>query len=81
MGSEGIGACTIVSQVRQLSLGRTWRVTLKLEGTYSSTSRSSCPMRLNRLPPHPGQVVALILMLPHELEGNSQLRGPEIVHH
>ena len=47
---------TIVSQARQLSLGRTCRITLKLEGTYSSTSRSSCPMRLNRLPPHPGQV-------------------------
>ena len=46
IGSDGIGACTIVSQARQLSFGRTCRITLKLEGTYSSTSRSSSPIRL-----------------------------------
>ena len=58
IGSDGIGACTMVSQARQLSFGRTWRITLKLEGTYSSTSRSSWPMRLNTVPPQPGQVQA-----------------------
>ena len=31
---------------------------MKLEGTYSSTSRSSWPMRLNIVPPQPGQVQA-----------------------
>src|SRR3954447_982492 len=58
IGSDGIGACTIVSHDRQLSFGRTCWVTLKLEGTYSSTSRSSCPIRLNVVPPQPGQVQA-----------------------
>ena len=58
MGREGIGACTIVSQTRQLSLGRMCWITLKLEGMYSSTSRSSWPIRLNTLPPQPGQVQA-----------------------
>src|SRR5271167_2057205 len=56
IGRLGIGGCTIVSQARQLSFGRMWRITLKLEGTYSSTSRSSWPMRLNTVPPQPGQV-------------------------
>ena len=36
IGSVGIGACTMVSQARQLSLGRTCWITLKLDGTYSS---------------------------------------------
>ena len=58
IGRLGIGGCTIVSQARQLSFGRIWRITLKLEGTYSSTSRSSWPMRLNTVPPQPGQVQA-----------------------
>src|SRR5208282_5652469 len=55
IGSVGIGACTMVSQDRQLSFGRRWRITLKLEGTYSSTSRSSWPIRLKVVPPQPGQ--------------------------
>ena len=38
--------------------GRMCWITLKLEGTYSSTSRSSCPIRLNVVPPQPGQVQA-----------------------
>ena len=58
IGRLGIGGCTIVSQARQLSFGRMWRITLKLEGTYSSTSRSSWPMRLSTVPPQPGQVQA-----------------------
>jgi len=37
IGSAGMGSWMIVSQARQLSFGRTWRITLKLEGTYSST--------------------------------------------
>src|SRR4051812_7218503 len=53
IGREGMGGCTMVSHARQLSFGRTCRITLKLEGTYSSTSRSSWPMRLNTVPPQP----------------------------
>src|SRR4051794_25978841 len=55
IGSDGIGDCTMVSHDRQLSFGRTWQITLKLDGTYSRTSRSSCPIRLKVVPPHPGQ--------------------------
>src|SRR3954465_11485740 len=58
IGSDGIGACTMVSQDRQLSFGRRWRITLKLEGTYSSTSRSSWPIRLKVVSPQPGQLQA-----------------------
>ena len=56
IGSDGIGACTIVSHDRQLSFGRTCRITLKQEGTYSSISRSSSPIRLKTVPPQAGQV-------------------------
>jgi hypothetical protein len=31
----GAGACTIVSQLAQASLGRTWRITLKRTGSSS----------------------------------------------
>jgi hypothetical protein len=43
---------------RGASFGRTCWMTLKLEGTYSSTSRSSCPIRLNVVPPQPAQMQA-----------------------
>jgi len=55
MGNAGIGRCTTISQARQLSFGRICWITLKLDGTYSSTSRSSCPIRLNTVLPQPGQ--------------------------
>jgi hypothetical protein len=45
----------MVSQARQLIFGRTWTTTLKCEGTYSSTSRSSVPIRLSFLLPQAGQ--------------------------
>ena len=47
IGSVGIGAWTMVSQARQLIFGRTCSTRLKCEGTYSSTSRSSAPIRPN----------------------------------
>ena len=56
IGSAGIGCCTTVSRARQLSFGRTWRITLKLLGTYSSTSRSSCPTWLNTVPPQLSEI-------------------------
>jgi hypothetical protein len=34
----GAGPCTIRSQQLQAMRGRTWRITLKLAGTYSSIS-------------------------------------------
>ena len=34
IGSDGMGACTIVSHDRQLSFGRRCWITLKLDGTY-----------------------------------------------
>src|SRR3954468_12510916 len=55
IGSDGIGDCTMVSHDRQLSFGRTWQITLKLDGTYLRTSPSSFPIRLKVVPPHPGQ--------------------------
>ncbi len=45
IGSVGIGAWTTVSRARQLIFGRTCTTRLKWEGTYSSTSRSSAPIR------------------------------------
>lgn len=50
-----MGAWTMVSQARQLSLGRTCLITLKWDGTYSSTSRSSSPICEKMVPPHCGQ--------------------------
>jgi hypothetical protein len=49
-----MGACTIVSQPRQLIFGRTCTTRLKKDGTYSSTSRSSSPILLNSAPPQHG---------------------------
>ena len=52
IGSDGIGACTIVSHTRHDSFGRTCRITLNEAGTYSRTSVSSsanlrnCPPQL-----------------------------------
>ena len=43
MGRDGAGACMIRSQASQLSLGRTWRMTLKQARTYSrGASSKSC---------------------------------------
>ena len=50
----GAGACTITSQPVQLSLGRTWRITLKLAGMYSRISETSSPS-FRSVPPHSGQ--------------------------
>ena len=55
IGNDGGGAWVMVSHCRQLILGRTWTTTLKCDGTYSSTSRSSLPIRLSFLLPHAGQ--------------------------
>src|SRR6267378_6786172 len=44
IGNDGSGACTIVSQARQLSFGRTCWITLNADGTYSSTSVTSSPI-------------------------------------
>jgi hypothetical protein len=52
------GICVIVSHARQLIRGRTWTTTLKCEGTYSSTSRSSSPSRLRRALPQAGHTQA-----------------------
>ena len=54
IGSVGIGAWTTVSHARQLIFGRTCTTRLKWEGTYSSTSRSSAPIRPNLSPPQVG---------------------------
>ncbi len=43
--SDGAGTCTMRWQHAQLSFGRTWRITLKRAGTYSSTSDTSSPIR------------------------------------
>lgn len=52
--SDGIGASMIVSQDRQESFGRMWRITLKRAGTISSTSVASSPSR-RIAPPQRGQ--------------------------
>ena len=44
-------------QFAQLSFGRTWRMTLKCSGTYSSTSLTSSPIRRSA-PPQSGQAHA-----------------------
>lgn len=54
IGNVGIGAWATVSQARQLIFGRTCTMRLKWEGTYSSTSRSSAPIRPNLSPPQVG---------------------------
>ena len=51
----GRGACTTVSQARQLIFGRTCSTRLKCEGTYSRTMRSSAPIRPNFVAPQIGQ--------------------------
>ncbi len=56
-----LACCTMVSHAWQLSFGRIWRMSLKLLGTYSSTSRSSWPTRLNTVPPQPGQGAARLM--------------------
>src|SRR5918995_4529360 len=58
IGNDGGGAWVMVSHCRQLILGRTWTTTLKCEGTYSSTSRSSAPTRVSAVLPHVGQAHA-----------------------
>src|SRR5258708_38690847 len=50
-----MGACTTVSQARQLIFGRTCSSRLKCEGTYSRTVRSSAPIRPNFVAPQVGQ--------------------------
>ena len=55
IGSDGIGGSTMVWQFRQLIFGRAWTMTLKCEGTYSSTSRSSVPISVRLVPPQAGQ--------------------------
>ena len=57
MGRDGAGASTTVSHRLQLNLGRTCRTTLKLSGTYSSTSEMSSP-NLCSVPPQSGQQLA-----------------------
>ena len=48
----------MVSQSRQLILGRACTRTLKCDGTYSNTSRSSVPIRVRRVLPQAGHVHA-----------------------
>jgi len=55
IGRVGAGACTIVSQLAQASLGRTWRIILKLTDSSSSMSLESSPRCLS-LPPQSGQL-------------------------
>ena len=50
MGSSGIGACIIASHFLHEQAGRTWRITSKRPGTYSSTSVTASPT-LRRSPP------------------------------
>src|ERR1700731_2769911 len=54
MGLDGAGASTTRSQPLHANFGRTWRMTLKLSGTYSSCSATSSP-NWRRVPPQPGQ--------------------------
>jgi hypothetical protein len=58
IGKDGSGGWVIVSHCRQLSFGRTCTTTLKCDGTYSRTSRSSVPMRLSLVLPQAGQAQA-----------------------
>ena len=58
IGNVGIGGWVMVSQSRQLILGRAWTMTLKYAGTYSSTSRSSTPIWVRCVPPQEGQAQA-----------------------
>jgi hypothetical protein len=48
----------IVSQARQLNFGRSCRITLKCDGTYSGTSVTSVPIRVSTVPPQLGQAHA-----------------------
>ena len=54
MGRLGAGAWTICWQAVQLNFGRTWRITLNRDGTYSKTSATSSP-KARRAPPQAGQ--------------------------
>ena len=47
----------MLSHFVQLNLGRTWRTTKKLAGTYSSISETSSPS-LRSAPPQSGQAVS-----------------------
>ena len=58
IGRDGAGACTIVSQLAQASLGRTRRITLKRTGSSSSISEMSSPRCLS-VPPQSGQLSSL----------------------
>jgi len=44
---SGAGACTTHEHLRQLIFGRTWRITKKLAGMYSSISEVSSPSLRN----------------------------------
>src|SRR5438552_8673229 len=50
MGRLGAAACTMWSHLRQLNFGRTWRITKKFAGAYSSISLTSSPS-LRNVPP------------------------------
>jgi hypothetical protein len=50
IGRLGAAAWKIVWQRTQASLGRTWRMTLKRAGTYSSCSETSWPIWRSRPP-------------------------------
>ena len=63
IGSVGMGACTTVSQARQLIFGRTCSTRLKCEGTYSRTMRSSAPIRPNFVAPQVGQTQGASCMI------------------
>src|SRR5579864_2067534 len=55
IGKDGSGACTMVSQARQLTVGRTYSTTLKEDGTYSSTSVTTSSILRSTVPPQDGQ--------------------------
>ena len=80
MGRDGAGASTTRSQAAQANLGRTWRITLKLSGTYSSCSLTSSP-NCFRDPPQSGQHVCFGSMrngLALKMRGQGLAPGPRL---